>query len=155
MNAVWASGPKDVRIVGDKETYRYDGTTFATQEIQNGGTLAAVFGTDADNVWTIGHNSMMRPGFAELEGEDWLFSAAPPRAVYFSLWTIAPEELWAGAADTTIFYRTGGQWCREYLEGIGAVNAFWGPSRNDIWAVGAKRDAAGASRPVLLRRRAP
>lgn len=152
VNGIWASGPTDVRLVGDAETHHFDGTRFSTTPIQSGGTLAAIWGTDATHVFTIGHNSMNRPGFAELRGDAWLFSAAPPRAVYFSLWAESPERLWAGAADGTIFSREDGVWCREVLLGIGAINAFWGESERDLWAVGALRDTDATPRPVLLRR---
>lgn len=153
MNAIWAEGPSRIRIVGDAESYFFDGRTFATQAIEGSGRLTALWGTDADHIYTIGHNTRERPGFAVLGDGGWLFSSAPPRAFYFSLWALDPSDLWAGASQSTIFHRTGETWCREFIGGIGAVNALWGATGEDIWAAGAVRDEGGRTKPLLLRRR--
>lgn len=155
VNAVWASSPTDMRMVSNTAVYHYDGARFETQPIQKAGKLAAVWGTDSNHVYAIGHNTMMRPGFAQLVNGQWLFSGAPPRAFYFSLWSLKSGELWAGANDSTIFYYANESWCREHLGGIGAINAFFGFSNDLVWAVGATRDTAtGGSRPIFLERSA-
>src|SRR5688500_9813258 len=107
MNGVWARDADDVHIVGNTETHHFDGARFATQTIERSGQLAAVWGTPNNRVFTIGFNSMNRPGFGELDAGRWRFSAAPPRAFYFSLWTLREDELFAGANLTSIFFRQG------------------------------------------------
>lgn len=154
VNAIWAASPSELRLVSNTSIHHYDGARFETQPIEKSGKLADVWGTSAGQVYAIGHNTMNRPGFAELVDGQWRFSGAPPRAFYFSLWTLEPNVLWAGANDTTIFKYADGSWCREHLGGIGAINAVFGLSHRRVWAVGAVRDGmSGASKPIFLERR--
>lgn len=154
VNAIWAASPAEIRLVSNTAIYRYDGARFETQPIGQAGKLADVWGTNANNVYAIGHNSANRAGFAELIDGQWRFSGAPPRAFYFSLWTLEANELWTGANDTTIFKYSDGSWCREHLGGLGAINAIFGLSHQLIWAVGAVRDPmTGATKPIFLERR--
>ncbi len=152
IHSIWASAPNDMRMVGDTSIFHYDGSSFTRTEIEKSGKLSAIWGTDPAHVYAIGHNQTNRPGFAELVEQQWLFSGAPPRAFYFSLWTLDSKELWAGANDTTIFYYSNQQWCREHLGGIGAINAFYGLSNDHVYAVGATRGDNGQSRPIFLER---
>lgn len=152
VNSIWAQSPGHVRMVGDTAIHLWNGSTFTTQKIEKSGKLAAIWGTDTSHVYTIGHNTSDLPGFGELNDGEWLFSGAPPRAFYFSLWTRDSRELWAGANDTTIFYYSGQKWCREHLGGLGAINSFYGVSNDHVYAVGAIRGADGQSRPIFLER---
>lgn len=154
INGLWASGPRDVWFVGDVSIFHWDGAAFSEQRIENAGKLAAIWGRGPSEVYAIGHNTASRPGFAERTSAGWRFSAAPPRGVYFTLWTSSAGELFAGADTTSILRRESEDaWCLEHTEGPGAMNAFFSATGGQTWAVGAKRNPDGPDAlPVLLRR---
>ena len=155
MNAIWASGPDDVRIVANEETFVWNGRSFGVQSVSNSGRLTAVWGKGTSRVWALGHNGDDRPGFAKFVEGRWLFGMAPRRAFFFSLWGVEDLGLWAGTADTSIFYWDENRWCREYAGGIGAITAFWGPDHTEVWAAGSVSGSGGETRPILLIRRGP
>lgn len=153
VHGVWASGPDEVWMIGATSHHRWNGRSFESERIESAGLLSAIWGTGAER-WIIGHSSGSRPGFGERDGVEWSFGAAPPRAVFFTLWSIDPAQLWVGANDASIFLRRDGTWCREHLGGSGAINGFWGASHQDVWSAGAVRGPDGRTLPLLLRRRA-
>lgn len=152
VHGIWAASERDLWMVGDGSLFHFDGASFEEIEIEEAGLLAAIWGAGG-SLWTIGHSSGGRPGFGERKNAEWSFAAAPPRAVFFTVWSLDGSNIWVGASDTSIFLRSGGSWCREHLEGVGATNAFYGSSSGDIWAAGARRGAENQKLPLLLRRR--
>jgi hypothetical protein len=150
IHAVWASSSSDVWMVGDGAIHHFDGTAFHTTQIAQAAEFAAVGGV-AGSVFAIGHSVNMRPGFASLGAGGWTFSAAPPRAVFFSMWAQDAHSTWIGANDTSIFRRTDQTWCRESIGGTGGINAFFSPDGQTLWAVGATRSST-RTLPLLLRR---
>lgn len=152
MNDLWASSPVDLWIAGDQEIHHFDGARFTTEPIHDARIVSAIWGTDGAHIYSIGHGTSGQPGFAEQAQGHWLFGAAPPRAVFFALWGVAPRELWVGASDTSIFVRRDGAWCRELLGAVGAINGFFGAGGR-LWAVGARRGAGGTTESMLLERK--
>ena len=152
VHGIWAAGPSDVWMIRDVAFAHYDGQRFTTVPIAEAGLLSGLWGIDAGHVFAVGHSQSHVPGFAELDSGGWNFKAAPPRAVFFALFSRDAERIWLGAADTSIYLRDRGSWCREHLETTGAINGFFAAEGGAIWAVGAKVGPGGKSIPVLLRR---
>jgi hypothetical protein len=152
IHAVWASSPNDVWMVGDGAIHHFDGSIFATTQIAQAAEFAAIGGSGMGSVFAIGHSTSARPGFASLGADGrWVFGAAPPRAVFFSMWAKDAHTTWVGANDTSIFRRTDESWCRESMGGTGGINAFFSPDGQTLWAVGATHSSTKAL-PIVLRR---
>jgi hypothetical protein len=152
MNKIWASGPDDVHIVANTETFTFDGARFTTIRVERSGRLTAVWG-NSGRVWALGHNEDDRPGFAMFDQDRWLFGAAPRRAFFFALWGVEADGLFAGASESSIlFWNEEKGWCREYAGGIGAITGFYGTSHADVFAAGSISGEGGETRPILLRR---
>ena len=60
----------------------------------------------------------------DVERQD--LTGAPPRGVFFAVWTTDGAQILIGASDTSIFRFEGDAWCREHLGSVGAANAFFG-----------------------------
>jgi hypothetical protein len=152
LNGIWASGASDVWMVSDVAFHHFDGARFTRTEIAQAGLLASIWGVSKDRVWAIGHSTANVPGFAELEEGQWGFDAAPPRAIFFTIWSLDGNEIFVGANDSSIFRRSKGEWCREHLGSIGATNSFFAFDTSRIWAVGAKKGPTDQGLPILLER---
>jgi len=152
LNALWRAPNGQLWMSSNTSIFHYDGSRFTEQPIAHAKVLSAVFGARGA-VFAVGHGDSGAPGFASLEKDGWAFGAAPPRAVFFSLFTLNGSDLFVGASDTSIFRRTDGGWCREHLAKTGALNAIFSTGPLDpFWAVGAIRGSGGGSDPVLLKR---
>jgi hypothetical protein len=143
---VWASGPDDVWVVGDKVVgegltaivLHWNGSTWSTAYTESIQDFGDVWGSGPNDVWVSGLGDMVH-----FNGTTWS-KAGPTSATLhsFGVWGTGPSDVWAWGTDDggdngSIFHYDGSDWSPGTP--IGAylsVSDMWGSSGEDIWAVG-------------------
>ncbi|MFL5306708.1 MAG: hypothetical protein ACJ8F1_15940 [Polyangia bacterium] len=176
LNAVWAANANDVWAVGDGGTaLHFDGASWRRVPTGTGATLVGVWGGSPKSVWMLGEQGQLLHWEGEriLRVDDPLtLHASPPAedladdmaATYAGLWGDG-HQLWMvggarhkrqspgdlrGGEVAIVRQFTGGRWHADVIKGAPPLEAIWGRTANDIWAVGRdlSRDPSAQSRAL-------
>jgi hypothetical protein len=159
FSGVWASSKTDVWAAGNG-LRRFNGTTWndvTPFPVPGDNRVTLVWGLSRNDVWA--QRVGTQPRLAHWDGSSWADRSPPlasndtgpgPRPVA-AVWGASPTDVWAATSTTapspsgicclpsiTMAHWDGAGWTL-YSTGVGArVNALWGSSTHDIWAVGAE-----------------
>lgn len=148
-NAAWGSSATDIWAVGYQMVQHWDGTLWTAVPTATASDLIAVHGLTADDVWAVGS------GGAALhwDGRTWSSVETGTNATLRGVWGRAADDVWAvGTCSLTpgtirdcdpqsgnealIVHWDGRAWRRVASGTRSWLNAVWGRSANDVWAVG-------------------
>ena len=119
--------------MGDAGTVlKWDGKAWTAQSLMTNANLAAIWGTDAKNIWVVGSGGMTW----KWDGTAWTTISTGTLQALFGVWGTDANNVWAvGNGGTIIKMERHGLdnadlGTASYLRGI------WGTDSNNIWAVG-------------------
>ena len=142
---IWGSGRDDVWVVGSPDTFADDTNPGEIVHCVSGrcvrqhnhtpGTLVAVHGSSADNVWAVGSQSAV----LHYNGQSWNALASPASTVWTDVATFGPGEVWLVGYDDNIWRMHQGAW--ERMEtGLGSgkrhFTSLWAGAPDDVWFFG-------------------
>ena len=141
---VWGSSASDILVVGlAGSVLRYNGSTWSTSASGTGSDLKAVWGTASNNLWAVGASGTIR----KYTGS-WAGQTSGSSATLNSIWGSSATDAWVVGNDYrsglsyryTVLHTTNGgsSWSNPFTGTSGSVdlNAVWGSSASDIYAVG-------------------
>jgi hypothetical protein len=141
FSGVWASGPDDVWLVGDKALRHWDGAAWSEKTVD--GYYEAVWGSGPGDVWAVateGSGGSFRGIVEHWDGTAWSTSFASDPLRFRAVWGTGKNDVWVmgnGSPDSALHF-DGTSWSSVPL-GVTwtLVNGIWGSGPNDVWAVGA------------------
>jgi hypothetical protein len=153
---VWASGPKDVWVVGADTasnggiTLHYDGTTWTS--VPNGSKfdLNGIHGLSANEIYAVGDPDpvMGGPGeFWKWNGSQWSPMSNSVNGQLWRVFAVSSTEIWAMGFEATLIKHTGTSANFVNLSGIGVTGTtelrhIWGTGSNNLFLVGSNGFAA-------------
>lgn len=130
------SGPGFVRYQGASGAWT-DATLPATPTVKR---LQAVWGVGTQDLFVVGStgSSFIGPLVMRLDVSGWSVMTLPPGISngVSCVWGLTSSEVWACHGKGLLRY-DGSSWVDETLPSAGAINAVWGRSKTEIYAVGA------------------
>ncbi|MBI5514764.1 MAG: hypothetical protein HY909_13395 [Deltaproteobacteria bacterium] len=130
LYAVWASGPNDVRAVGNS-VYRWDGTTWTAEPQPGSDFYFGIWGSGPSDVWIVGSGVARR-----WNGTEWRDVRTGAQGRLLAIWGAAANDVWAVGEMGTIVHFDGARWTAIPSGTTQNLRALWGRSASDIWAVG-------------------
>lgn len=109
------------------------------------GALMSVWGTGADDVWTVGADAGDGPTVLHYDGATW---AELDPGTSGDLWWVhgfAGGPVFMGGAGGTIVRYAGGSFEAMTTPGTATVFGIWGSSADDVWAVGGAEGGSGGA----------
>jgi hypothetical protein len=121
-------------------------SSWQTLSSRQPGSLLAVWGTSAQDVWVAGGRGelMGAPAILHFDGQTWSRVDSGQRGV--DLWWVfgfaGGDVFFTGAGGTILRYRNAG-FERMATPRSGTIFGLWGPAPDDLWAVGSGDDGTG------------
>jgi len=127
---LWASGPRDVWLVGAQIAH-WDGTAWRVVPTPgNTSGFRSVWGTGPDNVWVAGAEGTL----LRWNGTTWTRMATGTTRTLTGLWAADPNDLWVSGEEGTLLHWNGRQFAPMAPPGMsGDIKALWGQSANNVW----------------------
>lgn len=110
------------------------------------GALLSVWGTSSTDVWAVGADALdgTGPTVIHFDGDAW--SSVPTGVAQGNLWWVFGFEggpIYMGGEGGVILRYEDGAYTTMTTPGSGTVFGIWGPSPDDMWAVGGASASAG------------
>jgi hypothetical protein len=138
---IWGSADEGILVAGYGVIHHFDGVAWHETEIDPQVKLSGISGSAPDDVWVIGYDHSLDPGFSVLlryDGDSWQ-PVQPPadRLVFLSgIWVAARDRVFAwGSTDRgsrQVLWRYDGTAWEEELEAD--ISRMWSRSRDDVFA---------------------
>ena len=109
---------------GDSEARTFTPLSFS-------GTLEAIWGFDAQDLWAVGNKQILHYSPAGLT-----VMVQSQSQYLFSIWGSAPDDIWAVGDQGTILHYDGSSWIPSQSGINSRLRGVCGTSRGDVWAVG-------------------
>jgi photosystem II stability/assembly factor-like uncharacterized protein len=136
---VWGSGPNDVYAAGDVILHSAgDGVWTSTSLPPMAGTLAALWGSSAANVWAVGADGTL---LHRANGGNWTVqtnSAVTTRSLT-AIWGSGPTDIYSVGAVGTVIHFDGTAWTAQNVPGYVSGNDMHWPFAADFSAVSGTR----------------
>lgn len=137
LRGVWGTGSGNVFAVGDGgNIIRYaGGTTWGAPNMVSADTLNAISGVDQNNIYAVGNNGAV----AYFNGSTWTKQTVNAPANATNLFGVASNggTSFAVGAGGTIIKLSAGTWSTDTSPTSQQLNAIFGRTATDFWAVGA------------------
>jgi hypothetical protein len=147
-NDAWGTSAHDIWAVGYQAIRHWDGTTWSGVPFSADSDLRAVHGIATNDIWAVGSGGTA----IHWNGVAWTRAETGTNATLRGVWERASDDVWAvgtcslvagttnscnaQSSNATIVHWDGHAWSR-YASGTAAwLNAAWGRSADDVWAVG-------------------
>jgi hypothetical protein len=138
---IWGSADEGILVAGYGVIHHFDGVAWHETEIDPQVKLSGISGSAPDDVWVIGYDHSLDPGFSVLlryDGDSWQ-PVQPPadRLVFLSgIWVAARDRVFAwGSTDRgsrQVLWRYDGTAWEEELEAD--ISRMWSRARDDVFA---------------------
>jgi hypothetical protein len=137
LYGVWGSAPNDIYGVGWGGTMVHcDGSTWSLIPRVNGGTLNAVLGVAANNIFAVGADPSGSAGqILHYDGSTWTVMATATNVLY-AIWCSGPNDAYAVGAGGLIMHYNGSAWSSEESPTNLTLRGVWGSGPNDVWGTG-------------------
>lgn len=130
--AIWGSSTSDVIVVGERTSYRFDGTSWTELRRNANSRLNAIAGLSNGDAWAVGD----RGEIVYLRGCEWTSISNNPLSEYLAaLWASSDDDVWAFGKGA--FHWDGAKWASTPIGISEPLYAAWGSGPKDIWAAGA------------------
>ena len=157
MYDIWGSSPNDVYAVGRNargfgKMFHFDGSRWKPVGLHpsEGGIiegiidLSSIYGFDANNIYAVGARSYQNPTpppnfldsslILHYNGQTWTEYKVNGGGLLQAVWGIAPNDIWAGGTEGTMFHYDGTQWTKVPIPNNVWINSIGGLSSNDVYA---------------------
>lgn len=152
FNDVWGTSPKNVYAVGSIASgtiFRYDGSSWS-EVWQGKSALRSIWGSSATDIYAVGLSSLLH-----YDGAAWQPAAptlAGGAALYSSVWGTSADHVVVGGTwinaqgklESLVLTYDGAQWTRSPIDSDLEISALWGPSSDELYAVGSSATEASA-----------
>jgi hypothetical protein len=146
---LWASGPDDVWVTGDRVRH-WDGATW-TDRSPTANVSFKIRGSAADDVWVSLANGGNRDSLWHWNGAGWEDRSPPnlPEGPFTvaDIWPVSSTDVWVTGAwwistsgggftfgGAVLQHWNGSDWSRVFVAGNPIFSSFWGSAADDIWA---------------------
>ncbi len=142
LRALWVGSVMDAYAVGDAGTFlHYDGQKWTTSSFPAPtASLVAIWGSETGGLVVLANDP---PAIYRLSEGVWSVDMQPAGTVpvlFAGLWGSAETDEWAvglGSVGALIEHYDGNSWTAMNAGTSNVLNAVWGSSADDVWAVGA------------------
>ncbi len=102
--------------------------------------LRALSGSESSgDIYAVGEGGVVLHGMGGASDPSWVSEASGVTSSLFGVWVAGPDDVFACGSAGVVLHRHGGIWSVEALGGILGIerlDAIWGVSLDDFWAVG-------------------
>ncbi len=146
LTDVWGSDSSNIFAVsgttqdwgGSRTIIRYDGNDWSEMVHSYDVVLEGVWGTAADNVYTVGHNGSDEVGvILHYDGDSWR-SVDLPESVksLVGIWGSGADDIFVVGSGGTVIHFDGQLWSHMEVPTKGYLASVWGSSASNVFAVG-------------------
>lgn len=144
LTGIWGARTQQVFAVGvGGQVLRYDGTSWSPVALAVLQDLYAISGCSDSDVWAVGALGTI----LHYDGSAWnvvVSSEIGQARNLIAVHCTTDGALWVLRADGRAFRRSGSGWAG-FDTGVASPRALWGPSKHELWVVGATGQIGGSA----------